>query len=65
MLYIKLKNKSEIIVHAAFCIAGSTCEWCGKVIKPGKTAFRCITGACARGEFCSASHAKIASNSRL
>ena len=65
MLYIKLKNKSEICVMDWNVNYERSCKWCGKVIKPGKTHFRGVTGTYADGEFCSASHIKVASNSRL
>ena len=64
-MWIKLKNKSEIVVSSSTASYERTCPWTGKTIKAGKPYFYSYCYGAASGDFCSASALKSASNARI
>jgi hypothetical protein len=61
IMYIKLKNKSEICVNSYTFPVETTCYWCGKTIKSNKPHF--AGGGISYA--CSVAHVKAAANAAL
>jgi hypothetical protein len=66
-MWIKLKDKSEILVSSITYECECTCMGCGKTIKKGKPHFNSFSSSSeiADAEFCSVAHLRAAANAQI